>query len=137
MKIIIDTCVILDYILERDCADMDQLDRLFAWCIENNSGYITAKSCCDLHYILSSCYHSKAKAIEKMTDITTIFNVLDTKAEDVKQALKRDMTDFEDAVMVETAIGNEIDAIVTDNIKDYRQQKSVQIIHPNDWSVIE
>ncbi|MBP1565657.1 MAG: hypothetical protein J6A58_07905 [Oscillospiraceae bacterium] len=44
---------------------------------------------------------------------------MDTSGEDCRQALLSKISDFEDAVMVETAKRSKADCIVTRNIKDY------------------
>ena len=44
---------------------------------------------------------------------------MDTSGEDCRQALLSKISDFEDAVMVETAKRSKADCIVTKNIKDY------------------
>mgnify|MGYP002508986437 CR=1 FL=1 len=51
--------------------------------------------------------------------LLTIVGMLDSAAIDVLQSLSSDISDFEDAVMVETAKRASVDCIVTRNQKDY------------------
>ena len=46
-------------------------------------------------------------------------------------AITSDVADYEDAVMVETAIANKVDFILTRNIKDYKKAK-IKVISPTE-----
>lgn len=48
-----------------------------------------------------------------------MFGLLDTTALDIRKAISAEISDFEDAVMVETAVRSGADCIVTRNTKDY------------------
>lgn len=48
-----------------------------------------------------------------------IFGIMDTSGEDCRHALLSRISDFEDAVMFETAKRSDADCIVTRNTKDY------------------
>ena len=48
-----------------------------------------------------------------------MFGLLDTTALDIRKAISAEISDFEDAVMVETAARSGADCIVTRNTKDY------------------
>ena len=134
MRILIDTCVILDLLIERKGAN--EAENVLNSCATNkNIGYVTAKSCCDLYYVLRKEYHSKEIAIDKMKKILLILDILDTSATDINNAFDNEVKDYEDAVMVETALRNNIEAIITNNIKDYKQQDKVKIIEPKEISI--
>ena len=48
-----------------------------------------------------------------------IFDIVDTYASDCKNAVFSKGSDYEDAVMIETAVRTDMDAIVTRNQKDF------------------
>lgn len=48
-----------------------------------------------------------------------LFDVLDTAGMDARRAIASNISDYEDAVMIETAIRGKADCIVTRNIKEY------------------
>ena len=48
-----------------------------------------------------------------------LFDLLDTAGMDCRRAISSDVSNFEDAVMVESAIRSGVDCIVTRNLKDY------------------
>ncbi|MBQ6255183.1 MAG: PIN domain-containing protein, partial [Clostridia bacterium] len=52
--------------------------------------------------------------------IGLLFAILDTTESDVRRALASDLPDFEDAVMIETALRENVDCIVTRNLSDYQ-----------------
>ncbi|HIS48337.1 MAG TPA: hypothetical protein IAB46_12425 [Candidatus Scybalocola faecigallinarum] len=58
--------------------------------------------------------------------------LLDTTAMDYRRALSSTMTDYEDAVMVETALHSGCDCIVTRNLKDYKNA-SIPSYSPSDF----
>ena len=54
-----------------------------------------------------------------LTKLCVLFGLLDTTALDIRKAISAEISDFEDAVMVETAVRSGVDCIVTRNTKDY------------------
>ena len=60
----------------------------------------------------------------------SLFDVLDTAARDCKKAISSSVTDYEDAVMIETAVRNGLEYIVTRNRKDYKASP-VPVLSPN------
>ena len=59
-----------------------------------------------------------------------MFHLLDTTSLDCRKAVPSEIGDYEDAVMVETAIRSEMDCIVTRNVKDYAKS-SVKVCEPS------
>ncbi|MCR5453152.1 MAG: putative toxin-antitoxin system toxin component, PIN family [Lachnospiraceae bacterium] len=129
MKILLDTCVIIDFLCKRDGYEASK--KVIEYCSKNKCGYITAKAVCDIYYILHQHYHSDAETRNKIENLLILFNLLDTTKSDIKEALASETKDYEDAVMIETARNNQADIIVTDNIKDYMQQKDIKVFHPD------
>lgn len=119
MKVLIDTCVVIDFLQKRQPFAEDALRIFRATASELFTGYITAKSATDIFYIDHKGTHDKAASCKKLRSLLTIVSLADSAAVDVFQALSSDIPDFEDAVMVETAKRIGADCIVTRNIKDY------------------
>ena len=69
-----------------------------------------------------------------MGRIGMLFDILDTTEDDVRQALMSNMTDYEDAVMVETAKREKMDCIVTRNLADYKQA-GIPVYSPREFMV--
>jgi len=119
MRILFDTCVIIDALQNREpfCKDAQELILLAA----NNTfiGCITAKSVTDIYYLSHHYTHSDKTSREILNKIFAIFEVLDTDGIDCRKAVLSPVSDYEDAVMIETALRNEMDCIVTRNEADY------------------
>lgn len=66
-----------------------------------------------------------------MSKLLTLFHLLDTTSLDCRKAISSEISDHEDAIMVETAIRSEMDCIVTRNVKDYVNLllKCVNLLH--------
>lgn len=54
-----------------------------------------------------------------LAKLLSIFEVLDTAGMDCRKAIPSQISDYEDAVMIETALRSETDCIVTRIIRDY------------------
>ena len=57
--------------------------------------------------------------LKKLDKIFKLFSILDTTDLDCKKALHSNLSDYEDALMVETALRCRIDCIITRNTKDF------------------
>jgi len=77
----------------------------------------------NIHYILSKLL-GKKQAIKNIHKLTTLLKILPVDEKIIELALASDFSDFEDAIQYYTAIENNINYLITRNIKDY---KSAQI----------
>lgn len=129
MKILVDTTVIIDALTSREPfrKDAEQTFMLAANRIEDM--YITASSATDIYFLVRKHLHSTEQAQNVMSKLYELFYILDVTANDCKEALLIEMSDYEDAVISCCALRNHIDYIVTRNIKDYEKSK-VQSILP-------
>ena len=119
MKVLLDTCVIMDFLQNREPFAQDAKKIMQAAAMELFSGYITAKSATDIYYLTHKCTHSDKESRKKLDQLLTIVAMLDSAADDVFNAISSNISDFEDAVMVETALRSKVDSIVTRNKKDF------------------
>ena len=132
MKVLIDTCVIVDALQSRPmfCDNARKIILLAA--DRKFEVYITANSSTDIFYLTRKDKHNSQAAREVLQKLFEILGVLDTFAADCKAAVKSDTADYEDAVMIETAYRTGIDVIVTRNIKDYKNSK-VRVMEPAEF----
>lgn len=119
MKALIDTCVVMDFLQNREPFADAALKVFRSAASEMFSGCITAKSATDIYYLTHRCTHSDKESRTKLNQLLTIVGMLDSKADDVFHAISSGISDFEDAVMIETAIRSNMDCIITRNTKDY------------------
>lgn len=132
MKALIDTCIIIDALQAREpfCKSAQNLFLAVA----NNLfiGYITAKSTTDIYYLMHRYTHDDKTSREMLNKLFSLFGVLDTNGLDCQKAIFSPVADYEDAVMIETATHNEMDCIVTRNLKDY-EKSPIPIYSPEDF----
>lgn len=119
MRILIDTNVIIDFLQRRQPFAQDAKKLFDALANQLIEGYITASSVTDIYFLSRRFSHSDLKSREMIRSLLKIVSVLDTRFEDILKALNSTISDFEDGVIVETALRCQIDCIVTRNEKDF------------------
>lgn len=119
MKAVIDTCIIVDALQNRK-PFCDDAQTIFLLCANQRfDGFLTAKAVTDIYYLTHRQTHSDKSTREILTKLCTLFHLLDTTAMDIRKAISAEISDFEDALMIETALRSCADCIVTRNTKDY------------------
>ena len=130
MRVLIDTCVIIDALQSR-VPFAEAAQRLFLYSANKQfEGYITAKSVTDIYYLTHRLTHSDSETRKILSKLFTLFHLLDTTSLDCRKAISSEISDYEDAIMAETAIRSEIDCIVTRNIKDFKNS-TVKVFEPS------
>ena len=133
MRAIIDTCVILDALQNRAPFEKDAQTVFLLAANEQFIGCITAKSVTDIYYLTHKLTHSDKETRLILNKLFSLFEVVDTAGVDCLHALPSPVSDFEDAVMVETAKRVEADCIITRNTGDYKAS-SVKIFSPKEFT---
>ena len=119
MRVLVDTCVIVDA-LQSQVPFAEAAQKLFIYSANKwFDGYITAKSVSDIYYLTHRITHSDIETRKILSKLFILFQLLDTTSLDCRKAISSEMNDYEDAIMVETAVRSGMDCIVTRNIKDY------------------
>lgn len=67
-----------------------------------------------------------------LNQLLSLVGVLDTSSEDIFHAISSEISDFEDAVMAETAERSNVDCIITRNKKDYKKSR-VLVYDPDEF----
>lgn len=131
MKILVDTNIIIDTLTGREPFRelAEQIFILAANQIEDM--YITASSATDIYYLVRKHLHNTEQSKNTMSKLYQLFGILDVTANDCQDALLLDMKDYEDAVISCCAKRNQMDYIVTRNIKDYEHSK-VKVLLPEE-----
>ncbi len=129
MKVLIDTCVVMDFLQRRE-PFASNAKKIFSLIATNEiNGYITAKSVTDIYYLLHHYTHNDTDTRQLLNRFLGLVEILDTFAVDILRALSSNISDYEDAVLVETAKRTSMDCIVTRNIKDFKKS-SITIMTP-------
>lgn len=123
MRALIDTCVIIDALQNREPFEQEAQQIFFTIANKHATGYISAKSVLDIYYLTHRSTHSDEATRKILKTLLGLFDILDTTQLDCRQALSSDISDYEDAVMCETAKRCDVDCIVTRNQKDYAKSE--------------
>ena len=119
MRVLVDTCIIIDALQNREPFNVLAQKIFLAAASEKFDGFITAKSVTDIYYLAHRATHSDKETRNILLKLFDIFDIVDTYSSDCKDAVFSKVSDYEDAVMIETAIRTNMDAIVTRNQKDF------------------
>jgi len=131
-KILIDTNVLLDYLLEREPFFEDAKEVILSCTDGKVKGCIAAHSIPNMFFILRKDYNAKERR-EVLLNLCKIFDVegID-KAKLLAGLSNEDFTDFEDCLQMECAKSYGADYIVTRNVADYSVSE-VKAIEPKDY----
>ena len=132
-RVLLDTNVILDFLLKREPYYKDAQTILEEIVNGNVHGYITASMATDIFYILQKT-NDKTFALNSLADLLIILDVLTVYRDDVYSVLYSHWDDFEDALQAHVAIRSGMNAIITRNVKDYRKVKNIDIVLPHDFT---
>lgn len=131
-KLYIDSDVVIDFFTDRQ-PHANPASELFELNAQTEVIlYLSATSINNIYYIVRRFLgHKKTlEVIETLSEITEVVGV--TKKE-IIQALKNDFKDFEDSIQYSSALTIKgLDAIITRNIKDYRNSK-IAVMTPLDF----
>lgn len=132
MTALIDTCIIIDALQKREPFFEDAQKIFLSVANKSVVGYISAKSVADIYYLTHRATHSDEQTRKILKTLLGLFNIADTTAIDCRKALSSDVSDYEDAIMCETAMRSDMDCIVTRNIKDY-EKTEVKVYEPQEF----
>ena len=119
MRVLLDTNVIVDVLQRREPWFPDGQTIFYAIANKQITGCFTAKQAADIHYFSRKQFTGQenvdAKARQVMTKLYALFELVDTLGIDCQNAIAIDNNDYEDAVMIESAVRSGLDCIVTRN----------------------
>lgn len=132
MKVLFDTNVILDLLLNRQpfCEISARVIDLSATKIVE--GYVSASAITDIYYLAYKGIKDKLMVrslLEKLLQIVTIAGVTESE---IRAALQSDWSDFEDAVQYFAACGVNASYIITRNKRDYLSGEIV-VVEPEEF----
>ena len=132
MRAIIDTCVIIDALQARQPFCEAAQSIFISAANEQFIACITAKSIADIYYLTHRLTHSDKEARKILAKLFSLFQVVDTAGADCYHAIPSPVSDYEDAIMIETAVRTEADCIVTRNTDDYKLS-AVTVYSPDEF----
>lgn len=122
-KLFLDSDVVIDFFTDR-APHANPASELFEL---NEQGevvlYLSAVSINNIYYIVRRFLGHK-KSLDVVETLIEMTEIIGTTKNEVLQALKNDFKDFEDSVQYSSALTiKDLDAIITRNIKDFRNSK--------------
>ncbi len=131
MKILLDTDVNLDFILARQPFFIEAKE-IFVQIAQNNTdAYITSITPVNIFYIGKKEIGRK-NILREIQNLLQIVKIGKTDLNILQAALTSPITDYEDAIQHECAVAENLDAIITRNIKDYKNSK-IKVYSPSEF----
>lgn len=131
-RILIDTNILLDYLLTREPFYEDAKKILLA-CVEGDvKGCIAAHSVCNMFFVLRKDYDAGERR-EALSNLCSIFDVEGIDKTKLLAGLQNaKFSDFEDCLQMECAKAYSAEYIVTRNVNDYKTSE-IKAILPKDY----
>ena len=131
MKIMCDTNIIIDVLLEREPFVEDSY-KVLSLCEEHQiNGFVSASSVTDIYYLVRKYTHNTELAYKAIGKLLEIVKVCSVTNQDVLTAFQKKAKDFEDCLVVTCAKSIYCDCIVTRNKKDF-EEFDIQVFTPTE-----
>ena len=130
-KVMLDTDVVNDFVLERAPFDVEAQEIFRHVARGTFAGYITSITPVNVF-----CFGRKAKGrdetLKALTKLLQILTVCVADKHILQNALASNITDYEDAVQHDCAVKGNLDLIVTRNLSDYKNA-TLPVYSPADF----
>jgi len=130
LKVLFDTNVILDVLLLREPFFQSAALLLAEVERKNIEGFVCSTTVTTIYYLVEKIKGRKL-ALSQMESLLKLFRVTQVDKSCLESALNSKITDFEHAVLNESAYREGVDGIVTRNEKDFKQSK-LTIYNPDE-----
>lgn len=131
MKIMCDTNIFLDVLLERE-PFADDSSRVLSLCEEHRlEGFVSASCITDIFYLVRKYTRSTELAYNAVGKVLEIVKVCSVTNNDVLLAFQKKARDFEDCLVATCANSIHCDYIITRNKKDF-EEFSIPLLEPSE-----
>ena len=124
MRVLLDTNVVVDVLQRREPWFQDGAAIFHAVANKQITGCLTAKQIADIHFFARKQFKEAENVDEKarqvVSKLLTLFELTDTLGDDCKDALGIRNGDYEDAILIKSAVRSGMDCIVTRNPTHFR-----------------
>lgn len=122
-KVLLDLNIILDMLNKR--MDHESALLIFDFCVKKKvKGYICSHEVTTLSYFLEKQKYDVIKRNKIINNLLDHLSVLTAHEKILRKALVSDIGDYEDAVIDELALNEQIDYIITRDLKDFKDSKN-------------
>lgn len=123
-KVFVDTDIIYDLLAERE-PFYQSAAKLFTKADEGEVQiFISALTIANIHYLLSKQL-SESEAKKILRKIRILVHIVSLNEKIIDLALNSDFPDFEDAIQYYCALENDIEVLLTRNLRDYKKAQIV------------
>lgn len=119
MKIVLDTNIVLDVLLEREPFASLSINLFNAIEKKIIQGYLCATTITTIDYLLTKSV-GKQSAKVYINQLLNLFAIAEVNDVILKAAINSDFSDFEDAVLYHSGVYTDVDGFVTRNSKDFK-----------------
>ncbi|PAX60596.1 PIN domain-containing protein [Brunnivagina elsteri] len=113
MRVLIDTNIVLDFLLQREPFFQDAELLFQAMDSGQVVGYVTATTLTDIFYIARKYTRSLEQARQAVSETLTVMAICPVNRAVLESAIASGLTDFEDAVQIFCAVAEGLEAILT------------------------
>lgn len=132
MKVLLDTNIILDVILQRDPFFTSSLEILKISDAGTIKSYITSNSITDIFYVLRKFFNKIEDRKTAVKYILQMIDIVSVTKTDIYKSFDLEYSDFEDALQTQCAKKIKADYIITRNKKDFKD-KSIRAVTPEEF----
>lgn len=124
IRLLIDTNILLDVLMKRE-PHFQNSALIWKLCeTDSAEGYISSLTAANLVYVMRKELNPE-KTGEVIQKLKLIFSLADLCAADITRAAELKWDDFKDAVQSATAERLHADCIITRNVRDFRESKTI------------
>ncbi|MCD6376065.1 MAG: PIN domain-containing protein [Caldisericaceae bacterium] len=122
MKVLFDTNVILDVLLDREPFSEAAIQLLSMVERSEIIGFVCSTTITTIHYLTAKVLGRQA-ATQHICSLLSMFEISPVNRVVLEQALRLNFNDFEDAVLYASAFHTGVEYIVTRNVSDFKQSE--------------
>jgi predicted nucleic acid-binding protein len=119
VRVLIDTNIVLDFLLQREPFFQDAELLFQAIDMGQVIGYVTATTLTDIFYISRKHTRSIEQARQAVLETLTVMAICPIDRAVLESAFNSGLADFEDAVQIFSAVAQGLDAIVTRDVRGF------------------
>jgi predicted nucleic acid-binding protein len=134
MKVLIDTNIILDVLLDRQPYSQDSAKIVVLSEKGIIESYVSASAITDIYYITQKTYKDTQTTIGLIKKIVQIVSIATITEDNICRALELEWTDFEDSVQYIVGESISADYLITRNACDF-SNSSIKIVTPSSFSM--
>jgi len=119
-NIVIDINILMDFLFKRE--GHEKVLEIFKYCTRNElKGFVCAHEITTLNYFLNKSVKDKSKIRKSLSWTLRQFKIIEINEVLLNKSLYSEIDDYEDAVIEVSAYENNVDYILTRNIRDFRK----------------